>query len=242
MKIHICIPKHGKDISDVFYFFPFIIIHLPRVFFRIPDDNKTMPLGSLSNLCAYFWFLLWSHPGKWWRKRTHSINSCCKMSLKKWSQAQALNACRRKRRVLCRISCKHWGRQWKFILLEGGRECQEERLLRYRHYRKTDLSLIPVFFGSVLMWSLVPGLTAIIPHGIPWPPILFARWKNNSVLKITHHRQLYFWSTKHYHNSLKPQATTGNACFANSANLLAKTPTLLAKAFPTRFPSSSLAF
>jgi hypothetical protein len=32
--------------------------------------------------------------------------------------------------------------------------------------------------------------------------------------------------------------TTGNACFANSTKLLAKTPTLLAKAFPTGFPSS----
>jgi hypothetical protein len=32
--------------------------------------------------------------------------------------------------------------------------------------------------------------------------------------------------------------TKGNARFANSAKLLAKTPTLLAKAFPTGFPSS----
>jgi hypothetical protein len=32
--------------------------------------------------------------------------------------------------------------------------------------------------------------------------------------------------------------TTGNACFANNAKLLAKTPTLLVKAFPTGFPSS----
>jgi hypothetical protein len=32
--------------------------------------------------------------------------------------------------------------------------------------------------------------------------------------------------------------TTGNARFANSAKLLAKTPTLLAKAFPIGFPSS----
>jgi hypothetical protein len=31
--------------------------------------------------------------------------------------------------------------------------------------------------------------------------------------------------------------TTGNACFANSLKLLAKTQTLLAKAFPTGFPS-----
>jgi hypothetical protein len=29
--------------------------------------------------------------------------------------------------------------------------------------------------------------------------------------------------------------TAGNACFANSLELLAKTPTLLAKAFPTGF-------
>jgi hypothetical protein len=32
--------------------------------------------------------------------------------------------------------------------------------------------------------------------------------------------------------------TTGNACFANSAKLLAKTPTQLAKPFPTGFSSS----
>jgi hypothetical protein len=31
--------------------------------------------------------------------------------------------------------------------------------------------------------------------------------------------------------------TTGNARFANSLELLAKTPTLLAKALPTGFPS-----
>jgi hypothetical protein len=36
----------------------------------------------------------------------------------------------------------------------------------------------------------------------------------------------------------KLHITTGNAWFANSLELLAKTPTLLAKAFPTGFPSS----